>query len=84
MKEGKRRYRILIIRTDRIGDLLLSTPAIKAVRETYPSAHIAVMVRPYVEDIVEGNPYIDEVILCDKYAYSSLSARLVYHRRSYS
>jgi len=72
MKEEKRKYRILIIRTDRIGDLLLSTPAIKAVREAYPDAHIAVMVRPYVEDIVDGNPYIDEVILCDKYSYKGL------------
>ena len=72
MSENKRKYRILIIRTDRIGDLLLSTPAIKAVRDAYPNAHIAVMVRPYVEDIVDGNPYIDEVILCDKYAYRGL------------
>jgi len=66
MEEEKRRYRILIVRTDRIGDLLLSTPAIKAVREVYPKAHIAVMVQPYVEEIVDGNPYIDEVILYDK------------------
>ncbi|OGX29243.1 MAG: lipopolysaccharide heptosyltransferase II [Omnitrophica WOR_2 bacterium RIFCSPHIGHO2_01_FULL_49_10] len=66
MEEEKRRYRILIVRTDRIGDLLLSTPAIKAVREAYPGAHIAVMVQPYVEEIVDGNPYIDEVILYDK------------------
>lgn len=66
MKDEKRRYRILLIRTDRIGDVLLSTPAIKAVRDSYPSAHIAVMVRPYVEDIVDGNPHLDEVILYDK------------------
>ncbi|MFA5165019.1 MAG: lipopolysaccharide heptosyltransferase II [Candidatus Omnitrophota bacterium] len=66
MPENKRRYRILIIRTDRIGDVLLSTPAIKAVRDAYPNAHIAMMVRPYVEDIVDGNPYLDEVILYDK------------------
>jgi heptosyltransferase-2 len=66
MDENKRKYRILIVRTDRIGDLLLSTPAIKAVREAHPNAHIAVMVRPYVEDIVDGNPYLDEVILYDK------------------
>ncbi|HOX09021.1 MAG TPA: lipopolysaccharide heptosyltransferase II [Candidatus Omnitrophota bacterium] len=66
MPENKRKYRILIIRTDRIGDVLLSTPAIKAVRDAYPNAHIAVMVRPYVEDVVDGNPYLDEVILYDK------------------
>lgn len=58
--------RILLIRTDRIGDVLLSTPAIKAVRDAYPQAHIAIIVRPYAEDIVDGNPYLDEVILYDK------------------
>jgi heptosyltransferase-2 len=59
--------RILIIRTDRIGDVVLSTPVFKAVRDRYPNAHIAVMVRPYVKDIVEGNPYVDELIIYDKY-----------------
>jgi heptosyltransferase-2 len=66
MTEEKRKYRVLIIRTDRIGDVLLSTPAIKAVRDSYPNAHIGMMVRPYVEDVVDGNPYLDEVILYDK------------------
>ncbi|UCB57438.1 MAG: lipopolysaccharide heptosyltransferase II [Candidatus Omnitrophota bacterium] len=59
--------RILITRTDRIGDVLLSTPAIKALRKAFPQSHIAVMVRPYARDIVLGNPYLDEVIIYDKY-----------------
>ncbi len=59
--------RILIIRTDRIGDVLLSTPAITEVRKSYPQAFIAVLVRPYAKEIVEGNPYLDEVIIYDKY-----------------
>ncbi|MDP2940847.1 MAG: lipopolysaccharide heptosyltransferase II [Candidatus Omnitrophota bacterium] len=58
--------RILIVRTDRIGDVLLSTPVIKALREAYPFAYIAMMVSPYAKDIVEGNPYLDEVIIYDK------------------
>ncbi|OGX16436.1 MAG: lipopolysaccharide heptosyltransferase II [Omnitrophica WOR_2 bacterium RBG_13_41_10] len=58
--------RILIIRTDRVGDVLLSTPVIKAIRETYPQAYIAMMVGPYAKEIIEGNPYLDEVIIYDK------------------
>ncbi|MFA5116921.1 MAG: lipopolysaccharide heptosyltransferase II [Candidatus Omnitrophota bacterium] len=58
--------RILIVRTDRIGDVILSTPVIKAFRDYYPNAHIAMMVRPYTADIVDGNPYLDEVIVYDK------------------
>jgi len=58
---------ILLTRTDRIGDVVLSTPAIKAVRDKYPNAHIAFMVRPHAKDIVEGNPYLNEVIIYNKY-----------------
>ncbi len=58
--------RILIVRTDRIGDVLLSTPVIKALRDNYPDAYIAMMVSPYAKDIVEGNPNLDEVIIYDK------------------
>ena len=59
--------RILLTRTDRIGDVVLSTPVIKAIRDSYPDAHIAFMVRPYAEALVDGNPYLDEVIIYDKF-----------------
>jgi lipopolysaccharide heptosyltransferase II len=59
--------RILIVRTDRIGDVLLSTPVIKAVRDAYPHSFIAMMVRPYAKDIVNENPFLNEVIIYDKY-----------------
>ncbi|MBU3958970.1 MAG: lipopolysaccharide heptosyltransferase II [Candidatus Omnitrophica bacterium] len=58
--------RILIVRTDRIGDVLLSTPVIKALRQEYPCALIAMMVGPYAREIIEGNSYLDEVIIYDK------------------
>ncbi len=58
--------RILIVRADRIGDVVLSTPVIKALRDEYPNAYIAMMVSPYTREIVEGNPYLDEVIIYDK------------------
>lgn len=59
--------KILITRTDRMGDVVLSTPALKAVREHFPKSHIAVLVRPYTKECIEGNPYIDEIIIYDKY-----------------
>ncbi len=58
--------KIIIIRMDRIGDVVLSSPAIKAVRDAYPDGRIAVLVRPYARGVVDGNPYIDEVITYDK------------------
>lgn len=58
--------KILIVRMDRIGDVVLSTAAIKAVRDANPASHIACIVRPYARDIVDGNPCINEVITYDK------------------
>jgi len=58
--------RILIIRTDKIGDLVLSTPVIKAVRDAYPDSYIAAVVRPYAHEIIKGSPYLDEIITYDK------------------
>ena len=58
--------RILISRIDKIGDVVLSTPVIENVRKAYPDAYIAFMCRPITKDIVNGNPYLDEVIVYDK------------------
>lgn len=58
--------RILIVRTDRIGDVLLSTPVIKALREAYPKSYIAVMANPNTKEILDGNPYLNEIIILDK------------------
>jgi lipopolysaccharide heptosyltransferase II len=58
--------RILIIRTDRIGDVILSTPVITAARSAFPDAYIAVMVSPQTKNIVTGNPFLNEVIVYDK------------------
>ncbi|HPM43243.1 MAG TPA: lipopolysaccharide heptosyltransferase II [Candidatus Omnitrophota bacterium] len=58
--------RILIARLDRIGDVVLSTPVIRAVREKFPNSYIAFMVRPYAYEVVAGNPMLDEVVVYDK------------------
>ncbi len=59
--------KILIVRTDRLGDVILSTPVIKNLRRHYPDSYIAFMCRPYTRQALEGNPYLDEVIVYDKY-----------------
>ncbi len=58
--------RILVIRLDRIGDVVLSTPVLSVLRDAYPHAFIAMMVRPECEDIVRGHPALNEVIVYEK------------------
>ena len=57
--------KMLIIRTDGIGDVLNSTPAISALRRTYQNAHISIVVKPHGAEIVSLNPEIDEIIVYD-------------------
>ncbi len=54
--------RILVISSTGIGDTLFSTPAIRALREAYPRAHITAMLRARYLDLFRNNPHVDAVI----------------------
>jgi ADP-heptose:LPS heptosyltransferase len=48
--------RILIVRTDRIGDIVLSTPALRALREALPDAEIDLVVQEKYASLLEAYP----------------------------
>jgi len=53
---------ILIIDLLRIGDTVVATPAIHAVRDTFPKAHLTVMARSMIHDLLAADPAIDQLI----------------------
>lgn len=55
--------RILIIRTDRIGDVVLTLPMAAELRKKYPKAHITFAVRNYTAPIAQNCTYVDDVIV---------------------
>ena len=55
--------KILVIRTDRIGDLIASTPVFESIKKAYPDSHLAAMVSPYTKELLKNNPFVDEVIV---------------------
>lgn len=57
--------RILLIKTGAIGDVLMTTPAVRAVRVAFPRAHISYLVGRRSGDVLLNNPHIDEVITFD-------------------
>lgn len=57
--------RILVARPDRIGDVILSTPVITALRRQYPNAHITFLVRDVVAPLVREIPDVDSVFIYD-------------------
>ena len=58
--------RILIVNVNWLGDTLFATPFIRAVREKYPGAYIAILTHPRCYKMLEGNPNIDEIIIYDE------------------
>ncbi len=60
---------ILVRATNWVGDLVMSTPALAAIRKSYPGSRISVLVRPPLEGLLKGNPAVDDIILYDKKRY---------------
>ena len=64
--------KIIISRTDKIGDLLLSIPSFFMARKMFPNAEIMILVRNYNYEIVKNLPYIDRIIKIDDYSEKEL------------
>ena len=60
---------ILVIRTDLLGDVVLTLPTVHALRRAYPLAHIDMVVLPANAAIMHDQPEIDHVITCDPNAW---------------
>lgn len=54
---------ILIVRTDRIGDVILSLPLASVIKEHYPNSKVSFLIRDYTKPLTEANPHIDESII---------------------
>jgi len=58
--------KILIVQTAFIGDVIIITPLIRAIKELYPRTLVDVMVIPQTAGVLENNSNINEIILFDK------------------
>ena len=70
--------RIIIARTDKIGDLILSIPSFFMIRKMYPEAEITLLVRNYNYNIVKNLPYINRVVQIDRYRQKELLEKIKY------
>ena len=58
--------RILVNRTDAIGDSILTSVIAKLIKEKYPDSHITFIVSPRCEPLFTGHPYIDEIMVWEE------------------
>src|SRR4030042_2268235 len=69
--------RILMVRNDNVGDVLCSTPTIRALRKAFPNAYMAALVVRYSQDAILGNPDLDEVFIYEKAQHRPDQSRIV-------
>jgi heptosyltransferase-2 len=66
---------ILVVRNDRFGEFLLNIPAFRALKETFTHARLIAVIDPYVKELAQSLPLIDEIIEWDRGKHS-FSAKL--------
>ena len=67
---------ILFVRLSYIGDILHATPAARWIKEEYPDAKLHWIVTPSMVELLEGNPYVDEIIPWERDEYEAHSKKL--------
>lgn len=77
-----RQKRILIVRPDRVGDVVMITPMIRELRRTYPDAFIGTLTQPHTSQILLHNPHLDVRITDDmkKDSYWSVVREIRSHK----
>ena len=74
--------RILIIEPNWLGDILFTTPAIRAIRQQNPKSYIVCMTHPRCAEMLEGNSRIDDIILFDeRSSHSSILKKISFIKK---
>lgn len=58
--------KILVRSTNWIGDAVMTTPAVRTIRENFPESEIVMLVHPWVSDVFRYSPRVDRLILYEK------------------
>src|SRR6185312_14122881 len=63
---GSRPMRVLFLRHDRAGDMILSTGVMRGIASSYPTVTLDVLASPINAGLVDGAEYIGNIIVFDK------------------
>jgi ADP-heptose:LPS heptosyltransferase len=61
--------RLLVVKLADIGDVMTATPALRAVRQSLPETHVTLLTTPRSVDAMRSLPYLDDIILLDRFPY---------------
>lgn len=54
--------KILVVRLDEIGDVIMTVPFLRSLRQSCPAASITLVVKPALADLMRGCPYVDRLL----------------------
>ncbi|MDQ6888137.1 MAG: glycosyltransferase family 9 protein [Gemmatimonadota bacterium] len=74
-------YRVLYLRYDRIGDMIMATGLIRAIARSHPTIELDVLASPLNASVLDGNPHVRSVLLFDRRRASSFRRVLAVLRR---
>jgi len=72
---------ILLIRLRRIGDIVMTTPALSILRQNFPDAHISYIIEEPFRELIEGHQNIDETIVISQHPGRKEIIRHIRHIR---
>ncbi len=58
---------IAVVRTDRLGDMVLTLPLCKALKEEFPESNLTLIARSYVAPLIDNCPFVDNVLFIDHF-----------------
>jgi heptosyltransferase II len=57
--------RVALFLPNWVGDVVMATPAVRALREAHPCARVVGVLKPYVRGVIDGAPWFDDLIFHD-------------------
>ncbi len=58
--------RILVVRLGAMGDVIHALPAVASLKHSFPHSHVTWVIRPRWAPLLEGNPFVDKVVLFER------------------
>jgi heptosyltransferase I len=65
--------RILVVRLGAMGDIIHTLPAVAFLKQSHPDSHLTWLVEPRWEPLLEGNPYVDRLVLLRRQSFAGLA-----------
>lgn len=82
MESSNRPVKFLFLRFSSIGDIVLTTPVVRRLKEQVPNAEISYLTKPAFAQMLENNPYVNEV-LCLEGSIKDVAKKLKYAHFDY-